>query len=244
MTEASRLKSLLGLLAGVVLVVSFVGAAQMMRSLSFEQTPDPQTAIVTLHDGTALRVQKREVTIAQWQECHLAGHCKLAMSPRSGTEDYPATGLSYPDAMEYLRWLNTQSARVWRLPTAAEWAELAQDVMPQAADPIFTDPSLTWASTYLTEANKTGRALRPSGAFSVTSAGIEDLDGNVWEWTMDCYAGASGQGDRNPDRCPAYVMGGEHEAVMSYLVRDPARGGCAVGAPPAHLGVRFVSAEN
>ena len=44
MTEASRLKSLLGLLAGVVLVVSFVGAAQMMRSPSIESTPDPQTS--------------------------------------------------------------------------------------------------------------------------------------------------------------------------------------------------------
>ena len=244
MTITSRLKSLLILLAGVGLVVSVIGAAQMMRGPAFVSASEPDTAIVTLRDGTALRVQKREVTIAQWQTCHLAGHCTLAMSPRADTEDYPATGLSYPDAMEYLRWLNTQSARIWRLPTAAEWAELAQDVMPQVADPIFTDPSLTWASTYLTEENKTGRALRPSGAFSVTSEGIEDMDGNVWEWTNDCYAGASGQGGRDRDRCPAYVMGGEHEAVMSYLVRDPARGGCAVGAPPAHLGVRFVSADS
>jgi hypothetical protein len=45
----------------------------------------------------------------------------------------------------------------------------------------------------------------------------------------------------SPDRCPAFYVGGEHIAVMSYLVRDPARGGCAVGTPPAHLGMRLVS---
>ena len=128
------------------------------------------------------------------------------------------------------------------LPKAIEWQDLAAEVMPETPDPIFTDPSLTWASAYLTTANQTSRALRPSGAFNVTSAGIEDLDGNVWEWTQDCYAGASAQGKSiAPDRCPAFIIGGEHEAVMSYLVRDPARGGCAVGAPPAHLGMRLVS---
>jgi hypothetical protein len=36
-------------------------------------------------------------------------------------------------------------------------------------------------------------------------------------------------------------MGGEHVAAMSYLIRNPARGGCAVGTPPAHLGLRLVS---
>jgi hypothetical protein len=30
-------------------------------------------------------------------------------------------------------------------------------------------------------------------------------------------------------------------AVIPFLVRDPARGGCAVGAPPAHLGFRLVT---
>ena len=40
--------------------------------------------------------------------------------------------------------------------------------------------------------------------------------------------------------CPAYFVGGEHIAAVPYLVRNPARGGCAVGVPPAHLGMRLV----
>ncbi|MEC8042421.1 MAG: formylglycine-generating enzyme family protein, partial [Pseudomonadota bacterium] len=34
-----------------------------------------------------------------------------------------------------------------------------------------------------------------------------------------------------------------HVAAIPYLVRDPARGGCAVGSPPAHLGMRLISDE-
>lgn len=42
------------------------------------------------------------------------------------------------------------------------------------------------------------------------------------------------------DRCPAFCVMGAHEAVMSSVIRDPARGGCAVGSPPAQLGMRLV----
>ncbi|WP_298863947.1 SUMF1/EgtB/PvdO family nonheme iron enzyme [uncultured Sulfitobacter sp.] len=245
MTRALKPKSLSILLGGSALVAVMFGAVQMLRGPKTVALADMNTAIVAMQNGETLRVQKREVTVAQWKICYEAGYCTLSISNRSALGDYPATGLSYPDAMEYLRWMNATGDTIWRLPTAAEWTELAAEVMPKTPDPIFTDPSLTWASTYLTEASRTGRALRPSGSFSVTSTGIEDLDGNVWEWTRDCYAGSDGQGSRtDPARCPAYVMGGEHEAVMSYLVRDPARGGCAVGTPPAHLGIRLVAGQS
>lgn len=208
----------------------FSDAAQIVRA-----------EIVTLQDGRKLRVQTREVTVSEWQACHDDKACELNFASKVKDVDYPATGLSYPDAMQYVVWVNRQTRGDWRLPSSAEWAELSSEVMPEQPDPIFTDPALTWASTYLIEANRTGRNLRPSGAFSTTSGGIADLDGNVWEWTQDCYAGSDGQEPFDIDRCPAFIMGGEHEAVMSYLVRDPARGGCAVGAPPAHLGMRLVS---
>lgn len=99
-------------------------------------------------------------------------------------------------------------------------------------------PSLTWASSYLIE-GRAPRALKPQGSFSASPEGVVDLDGSVWEWTMECYDGPDG--GTSPDRCPAFFVGGEHLAAMSYLVRDPACGGCAVGTLPAHLGMRLIS---
>lgn len=224
-------------------VAALVGAALYLRSPDRMTPADQmvlQTRHVILHDGRSLGVQIHEVTLAQWQACHDAGLCDLDFAHKIKDVDYPATGLSYPDAMQFVAWINTESEVNWRLPTALEWTELAAEVMPEKSDPIFTDPALTWAASYVTEANRAGRALRTSGAFSVTAGGIADLDGNVWEWTQDCYSGSDSQDAVTPHRCPAYVMGGEHKAVMAYLVRDPARGGCAVGAPPAHLGMRLV----
>jgi len=115
---------------------------------------------------------------------------------------------------------------------------MAEPVLPETPDPIFTDPSLSWASDYLLE-QRTERRLRPSGSWSMTNEGIADLNGSVWEWTQDCYIDDTDT-VRIPT-CPAYHVGGEHEAVIPFLVRDPARGGCAVGAPPPHLGMRLVT---
>jgi formylglycine-generating enzyme required for sulfatase activity len=106
---------------------------------------------------------------------------------------------------------------------------MAAEVLPHTPDPIFTDPDLRWAFAYLTSP-QTKRTLRPIGSFETTSQGIVDLNGSVWEWTQDCYRGeADGQ-----------VLS-DHYPAMSFLVRDPARGGCAVRSPPAHLGMRLVS---
>lgn len=240
----SRMSRRRGVLIGLAAAV--IGAAFIPRGpdLSSPMSDIVQAELLTLQDGRQLKVQTHEVAVLEWQACYDAGYCALDFSRKIRDVDFPATGLSYPDAMQFVTWINTQNTLQWRLPSAAEWREISKEVMPEKADPIFTDPSLTWASSYLTEANQTGRALRPSGAFSTTSTGITDLDGNVWEWTSDCYSGADGKDTINPDRCPAFVLGGEHEAVMSYLIRDPARGGCAVGAPPAHLGMRLVADSN
>lgn len=196
---------------------------------------------VVMPDGSNLYVQKYEVTVAEWNACYAAGECSIELRAKAGKpeETTPATGLSYQDVGEYLAWINRATGHQFRLPQLVEWEHMAADVLPEEQDPIFTSAELTWASSYLNEP-RTKRTLRPQGSFSTSTEGIVDLDGSVWEWTGECYAGAA-DGILSPERCPAFFVGGEHVAAMSYLIRDPARGGCAVGSPPAHLGMRLVS---
>ena len=222
----------------VLAAVTAVGAAWMTRGPDLAYVPEFATEPFVAPDGSAIYVQKYEVTIAEWNRCHADGVCSALIIPQPGMipETTPATGLSYLDVSQYLTWVNSRSRHTFRLPTLTEWEAMAAEVLPEEADPIFTDPELTWASAYLVE-GRTSRALRPQGSWKVSSIGIADLDGSVWEWTQDCYSGDAGSGAH----CPAYFVGGEHVAAMSYLVRDPAFGGCAVGTPPAHLGMRLVS---
>lgn len=235
-------KASLLLVALLVFAAVLLGAALTRRGAGHDPALLPEMAAspVTLSTGAQLYVQKYEVSVAEWNICHDSGACTLHLRVRPGqnAEMTPATGLSYVDVGEYLGWINDATGAAFRLPTAREWNEMAASVLPNEGDPIFTDPSLTWASAYLTE-GLTPRALKPRGSFSTSPEGVADLDGSVWEWTQECFAGASDSVDAS--RCPAFYVGGEHVAAMSYLIRDPARGGCAVGSPPAHLGMRLVT---
>lgn len=229
-----------------LIALVLIGAGASSAAFLMRRCPNPEftpeMVMAKAPDGNSLWVQVHEVTIAEWNRCHADGACTLKMRPpvfAKGTEEWPATGLSYLDVSEYLTWINHRARHEFRLPSSEEWTHLSAPVMPAEADPIFTDPELTWASTYLTE-NLVDRRLRPTQSWKATPEGIWDLNGNVWEWTQDCYSGVDG-GAIDTSACPAFVVEGEHEAVIPYLVRDPARGGCAVGAPPPHLGMRLVS---
>ena len=226
---------LLGVLAVPLVVVALVG-----RDPEPVPMPVMATQPVSMPDGRNFYAQRFELTISEWNACAADGGCEreLRARPDQNELDTPATGLNYLDALQYVDWIQRSTGHDFRLPTAEEWNVMAADVMPDEPDPIFTDPSLSWASSYLVE-GLASRALKPQGSFSISQEGVGDLDGSVWEWTSECYDGLSR--GTNPDRCPAFFVGGEHIAAMSLLVRDPMRGGCAVGTPPAHLGMRLVS---
>ncbi|WBU58746.1 formylglycine-generating enzyme family protein [Paracoccus sediminicola] len=212
--------------------------AGVMVFASFDRSGDvalPTFHFVVLDDRRVLRVQEREVSIALWNRCHMDGACPFSLTAPEGGEDndYPATGLSWGDAMTFAAWLSEETGHDLRLPTISEWRNVARDALPKPPEPLFDAPELAWASDYLTE-QEVPRRLQPAGTGPASRDGILDLGNNVWEWTADCAPGA------DATRCPAYFAAGLHDAIIPFLVRDPARGGCAVGAPPPHLGMRLV----
>lgn len=223
------------------------GAAFLVMALALSWTGSghddslaTQMVPITLKDGggQTLLVSRYEVTVASWRQCYRDGGCDHMPDSPAGSDDVPVTAINYIDVGKYLEWANARSRRVLRLPTIAEWRAINPTRAVRAPKLRFTDPRLAWAANYGQKKAPSGPP-RPSGSFSVTSSGIADLDGNVWEWTSSCIK--SGFESATENRCPAFVVAGEHEATVSLFVRDPGSGGCAAGAPPTHLGFRLVS---
>jgi formylglycine-generating enzyme required for sulfatase activity len=191
---------------------------------------------IAMSGSQVLLVAEREVTRREWQACAAAGACEaLPEETMTGTVDMPMTGVNHLDVEAYIAWLNAAGGRSYRLPTAEEWQVIAAGLPKPVYRKLFTDPRLAWAADY-GSMEKVSAVVRPSGSFGSSSNGIADLGGNVWEWTSTCTLRGATSG-----RCPAYMVEGLHETAVSVFVRDPATGGCAVGAPPANVGFRLVA---
>ena len=130
-----------------------------------------------------------------------------------------------------------QRVAQYRLPTDSEWKNFASALPQKPYKKLFTDPRMAWAADY-GSMEKVSGVVKASGTFGTVPNGFSDLSGNVWEWTSTCARTGA-----EPDRCPAYLVEGLHESALSVFIRDPASGGCAVGAPPANVGFRLVSDE-
>jgi formylglycine-generating enzyme required for sulfatase activity len=185
--------------------------------------------------GQALNVARDQVTWAQWKQCYDDGGCRYLPKPglSSGSGNFPVTGVNRFDVDEYVSWLNARAGKAYRLPTAPEWTAISHGLAHRQTKKLFDDPRLAWAADYGSE-QPVSAVLRPTGGFGRNAEGIADLGGNVWEWTSTCVSNV-------PDaNCPAYYAEGQHEAALSALIRDPASGGCALGVPPANVGLRLV----
>lgn len=215
---------------GAVAALNTAGDMEHMPSLN-------ETVTVTLDNGSKLSVARYEVTEREWRQCYEDGGCSFlpiaAKSPRE--KDYPVTGVNRFDVAEFIAWINSHTGRSYRLPTAAEWKELAPELSRTEKKKLFDDPRLAWAADYGSMPNVPAR-VQVAGHFGSAANGIADLKGNVWEWTASCVSANFNDAD-----CPAYIAEGLHEAVLPIFIRDPASGGCAVGSPPANIGFRLVS---
>ena len=213
------------------LVISWAG---LPRDASFRESMVP----VKMADGHRLHVSQNEVTAAHWARCVKEKGCANSPKTLVVTAPQPVTGVNWFDVNGYLHWANAKSGGGLRLPTKDEWRWLNRSLVKPKPPPLFTDPRLAWAAEYGQEKSPDG-PVRRSGAFTTTPDGISDLDGNVWEWTMSCAA--PGFEGKQASYCPAYVVEGEHEALIPVFERNPAAGGCATGTPPTYLGFRLVA---
>ena len=193
-------------------------------------------------------VMKRQVTAAEYARCVDESACPR-VAAAAGPQDVPIVGVSWHDATAYAAWLSRKTGIAYRLPTDEEWtfaaAEKARDEALPLVDP--SDPAQAWIARYEAESARSrpvAVAAQPGGTFGTNSNGLDDLAGNVWEWTNSCFLRVSLDGKRERvtnTNCGVRVVEGAHRAYMTDFIRDPRSGGCAAGIPPANLGFRLVA---
>jgi formylglycine-generating enzyme len=186
-----------------------------------------------------------------------------------GRDRHPVTQVAYADAEAYAAWANKT------LPTEAEWEFAARGGLDGAAyvwGNEFAPGGRQLANTWQGEFPWRNLLLdgyegtSPVGAFPANGYGLQDMAGNVWEWTSDYFrprhptvsppqaaALAPCCAARNPrvaepgrDLASAIprrvIKGGSHLCAPNYCLRyrPAARQGEAIDTSTGHLGFRCI----
>ena len=198
-------------------------------------------------------IMKNEVSETLYDRCVAAAQCAARARGEPARTDLPAVGVSWRDATAFAQFLSHETGETWRLPSDAEWAFAAGGRFKDDAvfAPVKGDFARRWIARYELE-TETAQSLparpQPFGAFGANERGLEDLSGNVWEWTSTCFERHTlDNGEKSVGapflNCGVRVVEGAHRAYVSDFIRDARAGGCSAGAPPTNLGFRLVREE-
>ena len=162
-----------------------------------EKDEGPQGGIaVTVPE---FKIDKNEVTVAQYAECLKAGKCtrpkdfarnKYCNFGNNERNNYPANCVDWSEAVAYCQW------RGKRLPNEAEWEKAAragssgrypwgQDV--SCANAILDDGKTLASAGDEPDGCGEDRSW-PVGSRAENALGLYDMHGNVGEWTSTWYA--------------------------------------------------------
>jgi formylglycine-generating enzyme len=130
----------------------------------------------------------------QWWTFKFGANWRRPYGPRSsisGLHDHPVVQVAYKDALAYAKWAGKD------LPTEAEWEFAARGGLDETEfawgnefTPGGRQMANTWQGEFPHENLKLDRYERtsPVTAFPPNGYGVDDMIGNVWEWTTDWYS--------------------------------------------------------
>lgn len=182
-----------------------------------------------------------EVTIKQWNICYKDGGCRKKAAMRKGeTENHPVTKVNWLNAYNFTKWLSHKSGQKFRLPTEEEWTYAA--FMGKHYKAEFNEYD------YNEIAISKPKISRIKGHYGKNAWGMNDVQGNVWEWTLNCWVSSidkqSEIGDPNklndPKACGSRFLWGEERAHIPFFVNTTYNGGCATARPASNLGFRLL----
>lgn len=176
------------------------------------------------HDASvgAFAIDRTEVTNAEYAEfvkatSHAPPSDWGGASPPAGRERLPVSNVSYEDANAFAAWRSRRDGVKYRLPKEEEWEYAAlgggASQIPGAAPQMYP-----WGTQWADgRANLAGAGPKPVGSFASgrTPQGLDDMIGNVWEWTASeaaMYKGNDRTALSGEDRGKLVVRGGSYES--------------------------------
>ncbi|MCL2510683.1 MAG: formylglycine-generating enzyme family protein [Bacteroidales bacterium] len=144
-------------------------------------------------------IGKYPVTQAQWKAV-MGSYPKELHN--TGCDDCPVDNVSWDDAQGFIKKLNAQTGKTYRLPTEAEW-EYAARGGAQTKGYKYSGSNnigeVAWYDgNYKNSKHGTQGTTHPVGTKKPNELGIYDMSGNVWEWCSDWYGSYSSNAETNP----------------------------------------------
>ena len=102
----------------------------------------------------------------------------------STQENQPVIHVSWDDATRYCQWLSSQTGKLYRLPTEAEW-EFAAKGGSKSNGYTYSGSNEITNVAWIND-NSNGQT-HEVGQKQANELGIYDMTGNVWEWCSDWY---------------------------------------------------------
>jgi formylglycine-generating enzyme required for sulfatase activity len=173
--------------------------------------------------------------------------------------DHPAVCLNWNDAVAYVEWLGRKTGKPYRLLTEAEWEYAARagsttrysfgnDAIEMChygngADQTARSRSAAASGSTIVECRDGFATTAPAGSFAANEFGLQDMHGNAWQWTADCYhqnydgAPADGAAWISGD-CSRHVVRGGSWDISPRSLRSALRGRAASASREFDQGFR------
>jgi formylglycine-generating enzyme required for sulfatase activity len=133
---------------------------------------------------------KFEVTQAQWRKIMGSNPSRFP-----GCGECPVEQVSWDDIQVFLRKLNTETGKNYRLPTEAEWEYAARGGNQSAVYKYAGSNTIGDVAWY---DGNSGFGRHQVGGKRPNELGLYDMSGNVWEWCQDWYSDYSSSSQTNP----------------------------------------------